>query len=106
MSRVKEIQREGAAMDKGMWFAVVAMWFGAAVLIAVLGNFALYLYLRILGVRASLFLAGTPGYLDRLYYSWRRTQNKSGSWLILLRILSLVNVAAASFFFLLMVNNL
>jgi hypothetical protein len=93
-------------MDKGTWFAAAATWFGASVFIAVFGNLVFYVYLVSVGVKASLFFAGTPGYLDRLYYEWRRDQNKSAFWLILLRILTLVNVAAATIFFLLMVNNL
>jgi hypothetical protein len=75
-----------------------AMWFSNAVFIVVFGNLAFYLYLREAGVRVSFTWAGTPGYLDYVYYTWRRDQNRSSFLVILLRILSLANALAATYF--------
>jgi hypothetical protein len=75
-----------------------AIWFASAVFIAVFGNVALYLYLRCKGVRIIFAFGGTPVYLDYLYYALRREQNRSGLSVILLRILSFANVAAATYF--------
>jgi hypothetical protein len=76
----------------------VFTWFFTAVLIAVFGHVALYLYLLLAGVRVSFFFSGTPGYIDYLYRNLRRGQNRSSVLVILLRILSFANVAAAIFF--------
>ena len=75
------------------------MWFSTAVLIEVFQNFALYLYLRRAGVKVSFAFAGTPGYLDHLYYALRRDQNRSSFLVILLRMLSLANVVVAAIYF-------
>ena len=75
------------------------MWFSTAVLIQVLQNVAFYLYLRKAGVKISFARAGTPGYLDNLYRTWRSDQNKSSFLVILLRMLSLVNAVVAGIYF-------
>jgi len=75
-----------------------AIWFATAIVIVVFGNLALYFCLQCKGARIIFDFAGTPVYLDCLYYALRREQNRSSFPVILLTILSFANVAAATYF--------
>lgn len=75
---------------------IVVLWFCSAIAIAVFGNLVFLIWLKKLGVRPILGLAGTPGYLDYVYVRWCRTQRRSPSLILALRCLSLVNVILAA----------
>lgn len=76
---------------------VVFVWFGVSVIVAVAGTVALWFWLRRLGVRLVYGLAGVPGYMEHAYTAWCRSQGlKPNRTVILLRVISLINVAVAA----------
>lgn len=75
---------------------LLLVWFGLSIAIAVLGNFAFYLWLLQKGVRVRFAFAGTPGYLDFLYVQWCRENRVPARPVIAVRLLLFLNVIAAA----------
>jgi len=79
---------------------LVFTWFAVSVFIAVVGTVAFRLWLRRLGVRLVLGLAGTPGYMEYGYLKWCRTQGRRPNrGIIVFRAVSAINAIIASVFF-------
>jgi hypothetical protein len=76
---------------------ILVFWFASAVLIAVVSNFVFIFWLQKRGVRVFLGLAGTPGYLDYVYFRWCKMHGQSPIFILFLRCLSLANVIVAAF---------
>jgi len=70
-------------------------WFGASVLIEVVGNAAFVLWLRANGARMTFARAGMPWYTNGVYVDWCRSQGRPPGRILLLRRISLVNTMAA-----------
>ncbi len=78
---------------------IVTVWFALSVLVEVVGNVALYLWLRRRQVRMIIGLAGLHGYLDLLYARWCREHGRSAARVLWLRRGSLANMVAAAIVF-------
>jgi hypothetical protein len=85
---------------------VIDIWFGVAVIWAVLLNVALLITLRI-NKRVSLLdlYAGTPGYLDMIYIRWRKDNGKPYKVVIVARVAALINAVLAGMAFAFTVNG-
>ena len=75
---------------------VGAFWFASAVFIAVIQNVVFMHWLKKLGVRFIFGLAGTPGYLDYVYFNWCKSQGRSPKRILILRALCLANAILAA----------
>jgi hypothetical protein len=75
---------------------VIFIWFGLAILVEVASSVVLLLWLRRRGVKVLFGLTGIPGYLERAYLKWCRSQGHSGKRVLLLRALSIINVIIAA----------
>lgn len=84
---------------------VVIVWFGSAFLIHYAGTVALRRWLRRRHVRWLSLLAGCPGYLERFYREWCRSNGQSAKTVLILRSISLINLIAASVFLMLIANK-
>ena len=71
-------------------------WFASAIFIAVIQNVVFMHWLKKLGVRLIFGLAGTPGYLDYVYFNWCKSQGRSPKRILILRALCLANVILAA----------
>jgi len=72
------------------------LWFTSAVFIAVIQNVVFMHWLKKQGVRISFGLAGTPGYLDYIYWKWCKSQERSPKRILVLRALCVANVVLAA----------
>jgi len=91
--------------NTSLYEIIIFIWFASSVLIAVVGNFAFWIWLRRRGIKLIFGLVGTPGYLDYVYLKWCREQGRSGKAIIILRVLSVSNVIAAGIVFILYVTS-
>ena len=73
-----------------------ALWFSSAIFIEVIQNVVFTHWLKKRGVRFVFGLAGTPGYLDYVYFNWCKSQGRSARRVLILRTLCLVNVILAA----------
>jgi hypothetical protein len=74
----------------------VLVWFVLAVLIEIASSVLLLLWLRRRGVLPVFGLTGVPGYLERVYLEWCRTQGRSWKRVVVLRTLSILNVVLSA----------
>ncbi len=74
----------------------VAVWFASAVLLEVESTVFLYFRLRSEGVTVARVRYGFPGYLETLYLRWCRDRGRAVRPWIALRVVSVVNVVAAT----------
>jgi hypothetical protein len=72
-------------------------WFASAIFIAVIQNVVFMHWLKKLGVRLMFGLAGTPGYLDYVYFNWCKSQGRSPKRILILRAICFANVILAAF---------
>ena len=72
------------------------LWFASAIFIAVIQNVVFMYWLKKQGVRLIFGLAGTPGYLDYVYFNWCKSQGRSPKRILVLRALCLANVILAA----------
>jgi len=79
-----------------MFRVFVNVWFAASVVIQVASSIVFWFWLRRRGVRLVYGLAGIPGYLERAYLGWCRSQGRSGTTVIVLRAMSVINVIVAA----------
>jgi type IV secretory pathway TraG/TraD family ATPase VirD4 len=75
---------------------LILVWFGSAIFVEITSGFVLALWLSRRGVRLVFGLTGMPGYLERAYLKWCRSQGRSGKDVLVLRVLSMVNVIVAA----------
>jgi hypothetical protein len=68
----------------------------ASVLIEVVGNLTFIFWLKKLGVRLIFGFSGIPGYPERAYVKWCRTQGCSPKFILVLRCLSFLNMILAA----------
>lgn len=79
---------------------VILIWFGLSVIIAVLGTFIFWIWLRRHGTKLVFGLIGTPGYLEYAYLKWCRGQQISlNKGILFVRVLSIINVIVAGICF-------
>jgi hypothetical protein len=78
------------------WEEVVVLWFSVSVAIQILSGVALWLWLVIHEVKVTFVFVGFPGYVERCYMQWRRSQGRSYRLVISLRIASAANTIAAA----------
>lgn len=81
------------------------LWFGISVLFELGSSLALRWFLRRRGVHVSSMLFRAPGYLERLYVQWCRTEGRTSNLVVTIRIVSIVNVVAAAICFYVMVSG-
>ncbi len=74
----------------------VAVWFASAVLLEVESTVLLYFRLRSEGVTLSRVRYGFPGHLETLYMQRCRARGRAVRPWIALRVVSVVNVVAAT----------
>ena len=74
---------------------LISAWFGLAILVEVVSSVVLRLSLRRRGVLV-VGLTGMPGYLERAYLMWCRSQGRRSTGVLVFRLISLVNVIAAA----------
>jgi hypothetical protein len=85
-----------------LWIAMTTIqfvgffWFASAIFIAVIQNVVFVFWLKKLGVRLIFGLAGTPGYLDYVYFNWCKSQGRSPKRILILRALCLANAIFAA----------
>jgi len=72
------------------------LWFASAIFIAVIQNVVFMHWLKKQGVRLIFGLAGTPGYLDYVYFNWCKSQGRSPKRILILRALCLANAILAA----------
>jgi hypothetical protein len=73
------------------------LWFASAIFIGVIQNIVFLHWLKKKqGVRIFFGLAGTPGYLDYVYWKWCKSQGCSPKRILILRALCFANVILAA----------
>ena len=72
------------------------LWFCSAIFIAVIQNIIFMHWLKKQGVRMFFGLAGTPGYLDYIYWKWCKSQGRSPKRILILRALCVANAILAA----------
>jgi hypothetical protein len=72
------------------------LWFCSAIFIEVMQNVVFRHWLKKQGVQIFFGLAGTPGYLDYVYWKWCKSQGHSPKRILVLRGLCLANVILAA----------
>lgn len=75
---------------------VVGLWFVASIAIEVLGNLALFVWLKARGAPVRFGRAGLPGYLDEAYLRFCRERNARAGGVLVARRLSSANVILAA----------
>ncbi len=75
---------------------VILVWFALSIFTEVVSAAILRIWLSRRGVRVRFYLYGVPGYLERVYRNWRRSQGRPSNTVFILRIISLVNVIVAA----------
>jgi len=75
---------------------LISAWFGLAILVEVVSSVVLRLLLRRRGVKLVFGMTGMPGYLERAYLTWCRSQGHRSTGVLFFRLVSLVNVIAAA----------
>ncbi len=78
----------------------VMIWFSVSVIIEIISSVLLWLWLRRRGVRLVFSLTGIPGYIERAYLVWCRSQGRPCRRVLVLRAVSIINVIIAAVFFL------
>lgn len=78
---------------------IIVFWFVSAVFITVIQNVIFMHWLKKFGVRYNFGLAGTPGYLDYVYFNWCKSEGRSPKRILLLRALCLANAIIAAIVF-------
>ncbi|MCM3901795.1 MAG: hypothetical protein ND866_08830 [Pyrinomonadaceae bacterium] len=76
--------------------AAIYVWFVLAILTEVMSSFVLWMWLRRHGVKLVFGLTGIPGYSERAYLGWCKAHEHSGTTVLWLRALSILNVIAAA----------
>lgn len=74
---------------------IISIWFVVSVIIEISSTLVLFHFLRKRGVKLSFILRGIPGYLEKAYSEWCKSQGKSSKKVINLRILSMINLIAS-----------
>jgi type IV secretory pathway TraG/TraD family ATPase VirD4 len=77
----------------------VMVWFSVAVIIEIISSIVLWFWLRRHGVKFVFGLAGIPGYMERAYLAWCRSQGHPCTRVLVLRAVSIINVIVAAIFF-------
>lgn len=80
-------------LSSAQWMALT--WFAAAVLLEVVTTIGFAQWLRRKGTALIFGFIGIPGYLEYLYAEWCRANGRDPLWMIVLRLLLLVNVVGA-----------
>ncbi len=83
---------------------VIMVWFSISVIIAIVGTFVLWFWLRRRGIKLIFMLTATPGYLEYSYVKWCRSQGQHPKPIVLIfRTHSLMNAIVAGILFILFV---
>lgn len=77
----------------------IVIWFTSAIFIAVASRFVLYIWLRRRDVRLVFAWLGTPGYLERAYFVWCRSQGRSPTRVLVVCSIVTINVIVAAVIF-------
>ena len=84
----------------------VTIWFIISVLLAVFGNICFLFWLRNRKIKINYMWAGTPGYLESIYFKWcRENKHPFNNAIIFSRIISFINVFIASVLFIAIANG-
>ena len=83
----------------------IAIWFVVSIFVEVASATALWMWLRRRHVPLIFGLTGTPGYLERAYLKWCRSQGRSGRRILVLRAISTINAILSVIAFVLMVTG-
>jgi hypothetical protein len=67
------------------------------VLILLISQTAMWRFLINRGVKVPFVLAGTPGYLDRLFLNWCADNNRSFAWVVVVRALAIITIIGSAF---------
>jgi hypothetical protein len=79
---------------------LIFVWFGVSVFVEVVGSFVFWFWLRRRGVKLTYeLLAGIPGCMEYAYLEWCRSQGHSGTRVLTLRAISIINVIVAGIVF-------
>jgi drug/metabolite transporter superfamily protein YnfA len=82
---------------------LIMLWFSVSAVIAIVGNFVLWFWLRRQSVKLLFMMVGAPGYLDYAYIKWCRSKGQQpNAGLLVFRGISLINVIVAGIFFVLL----
>ena len=88
-----------------LMLTIVPIWFMASIVVEVFGNAAFVSWLRRQGAEVRFAWVGIPFYVDRVYAEWCRAHEREPGKILLLRKISLVNVAVAAFFTILLLGR-
>uniref|UniRef100_E6QGI0 Uncharacterized protein n=1 Tax=mine drainage metagenome TaxID=410659 RepID=E6QGI0_9ZZZZ len=75
---------------------LVILWFAISFSNAVLGNFALVVWLRVRGVRFPHSSAGNPGYVLNRYRDWCEQHDLSARRVVIYSYFSIIDVLLSS----------
>jgi hypothetical protein len=78
------------------WKELILIWFPISVVTHIFSGVGLWLWLVYNGVKTIFGFTGFPGYLERRYSQWAKSQGRSSRLVVNLRIVSTVNVIAAA----------
>jgi hypothetical protein len=84
---------------------IILIWFAVSVFIEIVSSIVLWFWLRRRGVKLVYGLAGIPGYMERAYLEWCRSQGRASRALLVWRVILHINVVVAAIFFIPIVSR-
>jgi len=77
---------------------VLFLSFTLSVLVLVVSQIMMWHFLVKRGVKIPFALAGTPGYVDKLFLKWCADNNRSFAWVVVVRALSIIAVIVSAYY--------